>query len=102
MGEKVKPAQGFCNTIEEAGLYKSPEYSSEEETRLIVNGRSIEKLGDVYSFPSPNTDPCDDSQQSNSKYLYLYLNKSLAAYQAWTVGPKSFKLREHIPDAISD
>ena len=82
--------------------YKSPEYSPEEETRLIVNGRSIEKLGDVYSFPSPNTDPCDDSQQSNSKYLYLYLNKSLAAYQAWTVGPKSFKLREYIPDAISD
>lgn len=79
--------------------YKSPEYSPEEETRLIVNGRCIEKLGDVYSFPSPNTDPCDDSQQRNSKYLYLYLNKSLAKYQSWTVDPSSLDLT---PDDISD
>ena len=78
--------------------YKSSDFSLEKETRLIVNGRSIEKLGDVYSFPSPNTD-CDDSQQRNSKYLYLYLNKSLAKYQSWTVDPSSLDLT---PDDISD
>lgn len=79
--------------------YKSSVFSSEEETRLIVNGRSIEKLGDVYSFSSPNTDPSGDSQQRNSKYLYLYLNKSLAKYQSWTVDPSSLALT---PDEISD
>ncbi len=77
--------------------YKSPEYSPEEETRLIVNVRKLKKWYAVYSFgfySSPFSEYLD--------HLYLYLNKSLAEYQAWTVGPKSFKLREYISDAISD
>lgn len=77
--------------------YKSPEYSPEEETRLIVNVGKFKKLYEVYSFgfySSPFSEYLD--------HLYLYLNKSLAEYQAWTVGPKSFKLSEYTPDEISD
>lgn len=77
--------------------YKSPEYSPEEETRLIVNVRKFKKLYEVYSFgfySSPFSEYLD--------HLYLYLNKSLTEYQAWTVGPKSFKLSEYTPDEISD
>lgn len=74
--------------------YKSPEYSPEEETRLIVNGRTFKKLYEVFSFgfySSPFSEYLD--------HLYLYLNKSLAKYQSWTVDPSSLDLT---PDDISD
>lgn len=75
--------------------YKSPEFSLEEETRLIVNGRSIKKTQENYSLNYCFSDSSVDAQQSNSRYLYLNLNRNSAEYHAWTVDPSSFDLKDY-------
>lgn len=71
-------------------LYKSSDFSSEEEIRLIVNGKSVQSMPNVYSFGSRFSDSTNNPQQGNEDYLYLYLSRKQALYHVWTVDPNTF------------
>ena len=66
--------QHFVQTLVDAyRLYiKDSHFDKEKETRLIVDGNTVQNYPDVYSFSSYYTPhPAQDEQKS---YLYLYLN----------------------------
>ena len=66
--------QHFVQTLVDAYrlYFKDSHFDKEKETRLIVDGNTVQNYPDVYSFSSYYTPhPAQDEQKS---YLYLYLN----------------------------